>query len=73
MKKYGKWSRVCKFRMEEEMRKCKYRMNKERKCKMCGYERGSHVLERCVGGSEEKKGIEEWVKWILDKNGQFGT
>lgn len=44
----------------------------EKKCRICGFERedGVHVLERCVGGMDEEKGIGERVLWILDGSGQ---
>ncbi|XP_043481252.1 uncharacterized protein LOC122510560 [Leptopilina heterotoma] len=72
--KYEKWSRVCRFRMGEGMRECKYWMEEdERKCRICEYERKDweHVLERCCSGRmEEGQSVTERVMWILDENGQ---
>lgn len=57
-KKHEKWIRVCKFRMEEDMRECKYWMDKEKKeWRMCGYERGREGETACRMRNERLEGL----------------
>lgn len=53
-----RWRRVCKFRMGERMRECKYWMEEdERKFRICEYEKedSEHVLEICSGRMDVEK------------------
>lgn len=62
MKKGSRWGRIIRFRIGEGMLVCKYGMNeKEKECRMCGYKREDweHVLDRCVAGIDESKGMDE--------------
>lgn len=71
--KSERWCRICRFRMGEEMRECKYWMEEyKRKCRVCQYKREDweRVLERCNGRMDEERSVGERVIWILDKSGQ---
>ncbi|XP_051161831.1 uncharacterized protein LOC127281899 [Leptopilina boulardi] len=71
--RYERWSRVCRFRMGEGMRECKYWLEEdERKCRVCEFEceDWEHVLDRCNGCMDGEKSVMERVIWILDENGQ---
>ncbi|XP_043464490.1 uncharacterized protein LOC122499949 [Leptopilina heterotoma] len=76
MKKYESWNRLCRFRMGEGVKECRYWMDDEEKmCRMCGFqvEDWKHVLEECMGEIEVggvEGGIGDKIKWILDENGK---
>lgn len=62
---------MIRFRMGVGILECKYWMGEQEKYMVCGYEKEDweHVLDRCVGGMDEGKGVDERVIWILDESG----
>ncbi|KZC05506.1 hypothetical protein WN55_06989 [Dufourea novaeangliae] len=68
----GRWQRVARFRLGNEMRENRYWLEEEkRRCRICGWreETWEHVWEECMGWREEM-GWHEMVREVLGDEGE---